>query len=93
MPTRLNEAQGILDAARHPHAALLWLEFVCSPEGQQLIDKHEPYGASILSPGSAQEKATRGMKLSVIDWDHVTKIEDYQKKIVEAYGFPRAEKR
>lgn len=92
VPTRLNEAQSILNVASNPHAALLWLEFVCSPEGQKLIDQHEPYGGSILSPGSAQEKVTRGMKLSVIDWGHVTKIEDYQKKIVEAYGFPRAQK-
>jgi iron(III) transport system substrate-binding protein len=92
VPTRLNEAQGILNTARHPHAALLWLEFICSSEGQQLIDKHEPYGASILSPGSAQEKATRGLKLSMVDWDHVKEMEYYQKKIVEAYGFPRADR-
>jgi ABC-type Fe3+ transport system substrate-binding protein len=92
VPTRLNEAQGILNTASHPHAALLWLEFVCSSEGQQLIDKHEPYGASILSPGSAQEKATRGLKLSMVDWDHVKEMEYYQKKIVEAYGFPRADR-
>jgi len=92
VPTRLNEAQAVLNASSNPHAGLLWLEFVTSPEGQQLIDKHEPYGASILSPGSVQAKVTRGKKLSVIDWDHVTKIEEYQKKIIEAYGFPRAAK-
>jgi len=93
VPTRLNEAEAVLNASSNPHAALLWLEFVTSPEGQALIDKHEPYGASILSPGSVQEKVTRGKKLSVIDWDHVTKIEEYQKKIIEAYGFPSVAKR
>jgi len=92
VPTRLTEAQAVLNTSSNPHAALLWIEFVTSPEGQELIDKHEPYGASILSPGSVQEKITRGKKLSVIDWDHVTKIEEYQKKIIEAYGFPRAQK-
>ncbi|HWP57956.1 MAG TPA: extracellular solute-binding protein [Candidatus Acidoferrales bacterium] len=92
VPTRLNEAQAILGAAPNPHAALLWLEFVVSPEGQALLDKHEPYGASLLTPGSVQEKLTKGLKLSILDWDHYTKMGDYEKKIVEAYGFPRAGK-
>lgn len=92
VPTRLSEAQAVLNAASNPYAGLLWLEFLCSPEGQKIIDQSQPYGASILIPGSVQEKATRGLKLSVVDWEHVTKIEGYQKKIVEAYGFPRGEK-
>ena len=92
VPTRLNEAQAVLNAAANPYAGLLWLEFLCSPEGQKIIDQYEPYGASVLTAGSVQEKAARGLKLSIIDWNHVTKIEDYQKKIVEAYGFPRAQK-
>jgi ABC-type Fe3+ transport system substrate-binding protein len=92
VPTRLNEAQAVLNAAANPYAGLLWLEFLSSPDGQKIIDQYEPYGASVLTPGSVQEKAARGLKLSIIDWDHVTKIEEYQKKIVEAYGFPRAQK-
>jgi ABC-type Fe3+ transport system substrate-binding protein len=92
VPTRLNEAQAILNAASNPYAGLLWLEFVCSPAGQALIDQNEPFGASYLTAGSVQEKIVRGLKLSVVDWDHVTKLEEYQKKITEAYGFPRAEK-
>jgi hypothetical protein len=92
VPTRLNEAQSILKAAPNPHAGLLWLEFVVSPEGQAILDKYEPYGASFLSPGSVQEKLTKGLNLSVLDWDHYTKMGGYEKKIVEAYGFPRADK-
>jgi len=91
VPTRLNEAQSVLGAASHPYAGLLWLEFLCSPAGQAIIDQYEPYGASLLVPGTVQEKIARGLKLSIIDWDHVTKLEDYQKKITEAYGFPRAD--
>ena len=92
VPTRLNEAQAVLGASANPHAALLWLEFVVSAEGQAILDKHEPYGASLLTPGSVQEKLTKGLKLSVLDWDHYTKMGEYEKKIVEAYGFPRASK-
>jgi iron(III) transport system substrate-binding protein len=92
VPARLNETQAVLNTASHPHAGLLWLEFLCSPEGQAILDKYEPYGASVLATGSFQEKLTRGLKVSMVDWEHYTKMEDYQKKIVEAYGFPRAEK-
>jgi ABC-type Fe3+ transport system substrate-binding protein len=92
VPTRLNEAQAILNTATNPYAGLLWLEFLCSPEGQKISDQYGPYAASVLTPGSVQEKAVRGLKLSIIDWNHLTKIEEYQKKIVEAYGFPRAQK-
>ncbi|MGH7887740.1 MAG: ABC transporter substrate-binding protein [Candidatus Binatia bacterium] len=91
VPTRLNEAQSVLAAASNPYAGLLWLEFLCSPAAQALIDQYEPYGASLLIPGTVQEKLARGLKLSIIDWEHVTKLEDYQKKITEAYGFPRAD--
>jgi iron(III) transport system substrate-binding protein len=91
VPTRLNEAQAVLGAASNPYAGLLWLEFLCSPAGQAIMDQYEPYGASMLVPGTVQEKIARGLKLSIIDWEHLTKLEDYQKKITEAYGFPRAE--
>jgi len=91
VPTRLNEAQAVLGAASNPYAGLLWLEFLCSPAAQAIIDQREPYGASMLVPGTVQEKIARGLKLSIIDWEHVTKLEDYQKKITEVYGFPRAD--
>jgi hypothetical protein len=47
-------------------------------------------GASVFAPGSAQEDVTRGKKLSIIDWNHYTKLDDYLNKIVEALGFPAA---
>ncbi|MBI2987057.1 MAG: extracellular solute-binding protein [Deltaproteobacteria bacterium] len=84
-------ATGILNTADHPHAALLWLEFLASPEGQQIIDKYEPFEASVFTPGSVTEQMTRGKKLSVVDWDHFTKYGDYLAKITEAYGFPKGE--
>jgi hypothetical protein len=46
-------------------AALLWLEFMVSVEGQKIFDEHWPLGASVLSPGSAQQELTRGKKLSL----------------------------
>src|SRR5262249_23187216 len=32
--------EGILNTADYPHTALLWFEFLASPEGQEIIDKY-----------------------------------------------------
>ncbi|MBI2987672.1 MAG: extracellular solute-binding protein [Deltaproteobacteria bacterium] len=93
VPTRIiDDAGGILNTADHPHAALLWLEFLASPEGQEIIDKYEPLKASVFTPGSEVAQEVRGKKLSALDWDHSAKYEEYLSKIFEAYGFPKADK-
>ncbi len=90
IPARLHEANGVLANADNPYAALLWLEFQASSEGQKILDEYWPFGASLFAPGSAQEELTRGKKLSVIDWNHYTNLDDYLKKIIETLGFPTA---
>jgi len=90
IPVRLHEANGILANALYPYAGLLWLEYQASPDGQKIMDERWPFGASLFAPGSAQEDITRGKKLSLIDWDHYTKLDDYIKKAIEAMGFPTA---
>jgi ABC-type Fe3+ transport system substrate-binding protein len=90
VPIRLHEGYGILATADYPYTGLLWLEFHASAEGQKIMDADWPLGASVFSPGSAQEGLTRGKKLSVIDWNHQPHLDDYLKKLVEALGFPKA---
>ena len=93
VPTRIvDHSSGILNTSPHPNSALLWLEFLASPEAQEIIDKYEPLRASMYSVGSATEQLTRGKKLSVVDWANFTKFQQYQEKIVAAFGFPRADK-
>jgi iron(III) transport system substrate-binding protein len=92
IPTRiLNHPSGILKTSSHPHAALLWLEFLASPEGQEIVDKHEPFAASVFTRGSVAEQMTRGKQLSIVDWNHFTKFQDYTDKLIAAYGFPKAD--
>ena len=93
VPTRVvDDGSGILNTADHPHTALLWLEFLASPEGQEVIDKYEPLRASVFTPGSFIEQMIRGKKQSVVDWDHFANSEEYHEKILAAYGFPKADK-
>ena len=91
VPVRLTEAEGISATARNPYAALLWLEFQASPEGQAILDETD-LAASHLTQGSFHEKATRGKQLSVIGWKHYPHMENYLNEVVKAFGFPRAEK-
>src|SRR5215510_3162417 len=87
IPTRLLEPEGIPATANHPYAALLWFEFLGSVEAQNIMNKY--WRASIFVPGSALDNELRGKKLSIVGWDHQAKMEQYQAKIVEAYGFPK----
>jgi ABC-type Fe3+ transport system substrate-binding protein len=90
VPIRLTETYSVLSTAESPYAGLLWLEFLASPEGQKILDQHGPYEASVFIPGTVQEKAARGKILSVVDWNHYSKTQEYEDKIIEAYGFPKA---
>jgi ABC-type Fe3+ transport system substrate-binding protein len=91
VPVRLTETYSVLSTAENPYAGLLWLEFLASPEGQKILDQHGPYEASVFIPGTVQEQAAKGRILSVVDWNHYTKTQEYEKKIIEAYGFPKAQ--
>ena len=92
VPARLAGSEAILAKANSPHAALLWLEFQGSPEGQKVLDEAD-LNASLLTPGSIQGEMIRGKKVSLLGWKHYREISRYQEEVVSAFGFPRAEKK
>jgi iron(III) transport system substrate-binding protein len=92
IPVRPSATEAILAGAPHPHAALLWLEFQASPDGQKIIDDYEPVKSSVYSPGSAVEKLVRGRKLAVLDWKDYAESGALVEKIVAAFGFPNADR-
>ena len=92
IPARLTEAEAVLNTAANPYAALLWLEFQASPEGQKILDDVD-LAASIFSPGSVHEQITKGKQVSVLAWEHYPKMGKYEDEIVKAFGFPVAEKK
>ena len=90
VPVRPSAAVAILASAPHPYAALLWLEFQASPEGQKILDKYGPADGTAFVPGTIQNTMIRGKSLSVMNYDTHENLEEWVKKIVEAYGFPVA---
>jgi ABC-type Fe3+ transport system substrate-binding protein len=91
VPVRLSLEEAIQAGAQNPHAALLWLEWMASDEAQKLADEHEPSSSSLHVRGGVVEQELRGKKLSVVNWEDHQYMEQWQAKIVEAYGFPKAE--
>jgi ABC-type Fe3+ transport system substrate-binding protein len=89
IPIRIGDHEAVFDKANSPYAALLWLEFVSSPEAQKLIESG--YKGSIFSPGTTAFQMARAKKVSLVDWRHYTKMQEYLRLVVEAYGFPKAE--
>ena len=91
VPLRLGELEAIQINCQNLHAALLWFEWMASLEAQKLGDEHEPLASSIFVRGGAVEEELRGRKVSVVNWENQHLVEAWQAKIVEAYGFPKAE--
>jgi iron(III) transport system substrate-binding protein len=92
VPARMAGTEAILARADNSHAALLWLEFQASAEGQRVLDDAD-LNASLLTPGSIQGEIIRGKKVSLLGWKHYRDIARYQEEVVEAFGFPRADKK
>jgi hypothetical protein len=93
VPVRLALEEAIQAGAQNPHAALLWLEWMASDEAQKLADEHEPSSSSLYVRGGVVEQELRGKKLSLVNWEDHQYMEQWQAKVVEAYGFPKAETR
>jgi hypothetical protein len=97
VPVRISEVEGTPASAPppasapHPYAALLWLEFEASAEGQKILDDYEPHKGSIFVPGTGAEQLIRGKKISLNSFESYAKTTEWYKRIIEAFGFPQAE--
>jgi hypothetical protein len=68
------------------------MEFQVSTEGQEILDKYGPADGSVYVAGSQLHTMIRGRPLSSLSWDLQKNLDQWVKRIVEAYGFPSAEK-
>ena len=87
---RIQELELILKTAANPCAALLFIEHTASPEGQKIIDQFEPMKSSIYGDGEIA-RLLKGKKVSLNDFGSYAKAALWMEKIIEAYGFPKAE--
>ena len=93
VPVQLSLQEAILASSEHPHAALLFFEWLASPEAQKIGDEIEPLGSSVYVRGSEVEQLLKGKKLSVLSWGDYQNVDQWQAKVFEAFGFPKADRR
>jgi ABC-type Fe3+ transport system substrate-binding protein len=91
VPVRFGGVQGLVANSRNPHAALLWVEWLASPETQKLMDQLE-FSSSVNVKGSLTERELQGKKLSLVDWEHYHAVDEWEKDVAKAYGFPEADR-
>lgn len=93
LPVSPREAEGIYAGAKHPHAALLWMEWVSTAEVQlELLAKTDPGKASFLVEGTLPYNTIRdfaGQVLLCVDQCQLDKAAIETRIITEAWGFPR----
>ena len=89
IPVRIANHDAVFEKATSPYAGLLWLEFATGPEAQKIIDRD--FKGSVFFPGTTPYQLTQGTKVALAGWEEGPKLEEWQKKIFEAYGFPKAE--
>ena len=89
-PVRLQEHKFVVRTAVNPYAALLYIEHEASPEGQKVIDEFEPVKSSLYADGEIA-RIIKGKKVSINDHTTYHLTPERMKKVLEAYGFPKAE--
>ena len=93
VPVHMSLAYGVQKNAKHPHAALLLMEYLAGSEGQKLLDEVEYLKGSVFDPNSKLSKLIAGKRASIVDWEWWPKMAKIQETVSEAYGLPKAEVR
>jgi ABC-type Fe3+ transport system substrate-binding protein len=88
-PVRLMNTEFVIRTARHPYAALLWIEMEAGPEGQKVLDEYGPLNSSIYAQGKVAD-AVKGLNVFVNDFKTLKNTTRWQDMAVEAFGFPSA---
>jgi iron(III) transport system substrate-binding protein len=89
VPIRIADHEAVLGKAASPYAGLLWLEFIASADAQNIINRDDK--GSVFFPGTTPYQLTQGRKVTLVGWEHAPQLEELQKKVYEAYGFPKAQ--
>jgi spermidine/putrescine-binding protein len=90
LPAAFHEPTAVFARAPNRHAALLWIEFLASPEGQAVLDGVDPGRASFLVPKTLAHKLATGANVSICAVGCRDREDDLMKRIaVDAWGLPK----
>jgi hypothetical protein len=89
--SKIQDGEGVFQNAAHPYLTLLFIEHAVSPEGQKILDEDNPLKSNVLADGQIA-KLLKGKKVSLNDFRTYSKGAGWMKMVLEAYGFPKADK-
>jgi iron(III) transport system substrate-binding protein len=89
-PMSYHEPEAVYANSKNPHAALLWIEFIASREGQELAETIETGRGSFLVEGTLAHKLAKGKNISLCADDCRYREDKLMERIaVEAWGLPK----
>ena len=89
-PMSFHEPEALYAGAKNIHAALLWIDFLASKEGQELVESLEPGRASFLMEGTLANKLKKGANVSLCGNDcRGTEDKIMERIATQAWGFPK----
>ncbi|MBI2987309.1 MAG: ABC transporter substrate-binding protein [Deltaproteobacteria bacterium] len=87
------EPEAVYADAKRPHAGLLWIDFLASKRGQEVVDSVNPGRGSLLVEGTVAYKLSTGTTVSLCGPGCFDRADQLMQRIaVEAWGFPKAGK-
>jgi ABC-type Fe3+ transport system substrate-binding protein len=92
----MTEPEGISAKAKHPHAALLWMEWMASLEAQDALAQRDPGKVSFLVEGSVANRLLKDAKVKPVlcSGKCLLKAAELEQRIaVDAWGLPAVKKR
>jgi len=85
-----HEPEAIYARAQHPHAGLLWIEFIASKEGQAIVDARDPGKASFVGEGTLAASVMQNRKVSMCNAECRNQEDKMMARIaVEGWGLPK----
>lgn len=89
-PMSYHEPEAVYVNSKSPHAALLWIEFIASKEGQELGETIETGRGSFLVEGTVAHRLVKGANVSLCSDDCRHREDKIMERIaVEAWGLPK----
>ncbi|HWP56846.1 MAG TPA: ABC transporter substrate-binding protein [Candidatus Acidoferrales bacterium] len=90
LPVAFHEPEAVYARAQNPHVALLWIEFLASAHGQQVLDGVDPGRASFLVEETLAHHLAQGATLSVCGTGCRDRQDNLMKRIaVDAWALPQ----
>lgn len=85
-----HEPEAVYAGAKNPHAALLWIDYLASPEGQALLDSIDPGRASFLIEGTLANRLAKGANTSICGTGCRDREDKLEERIaVDTWGLPK----